>query len=281
MIDPRDPRRVRPDVIYVPTPGPHAGVSSDQPDPPAGDPAWGRTAQLTVQNPIQAERVARVTLRESQPLTVVLDVQQPPTQWDDQPFAYVWAQITWGTGSGSSSQKFVKVGSHLEVSITGSFVQVDLFLAEANPTVAVDSLNNANYGTAQVSAFVARGNRAIPMVSSLIVNITGSPSGVIVGATGTLPAGGAHVLSLRGHLQASSSGTELFLQIFDKASAPVNGDVPIDELPLGTTPSPEAQWRYLQPLATIAGLSWGVSSTSAVYTAAADNITGKCEVQLL
>jgi hypothetical protein len=197
----------------------------------------------------------------------------PGAVGDYRPFAHV----TWGHGGCDLQadidvtyrQRFVVVGSKLTVE---GFIGSLPFPGQArivapNPQGApglggppIPAGCNANF-----RAFCGEGldgERKFPTIWQTQINA----------ATGIIALGQARLASLRAFQPASQGAVLVYFLVFDKAGIPVGGDVPFDGAPLPVA-NAGADALVRIPMgetrAFVNGLSWGISSTPFVYTAAA------------
>jgi hypothetical protein len=171
--------------------------------------------------------------------------------------------VDWGHGASSTEtdvdvtyrQRFPVVASELECeAFIGSFP----FPGKATaPPVPSDA-------KARFRAFVGEGLDGLRLFATRFLT-------QINQSTGVLATGQARLASVR-VFNPATAGAATFFLLFDKASAPVAGDVPFDGAPVpltnpvfgGLTPIPMLETR-----AFVNGIAWGMSSTPFVFTPAA------------
>jgi hypothetical protein len=118
---------------------------------------------------------------------------------------------------------------------------------------------------------MAEGVWTLPKVTSDAgCDFTRTSSGTAVGTAGVLLVGAKKGRLYRLIVQ-NSAATAYFLQIFDKATAPVNTDVPIwsERLPLSS--EGEIDFTNVNGLYFALGCGFAISSTAGVLTLAASN----------
>lgn len=241
---------------------------------------WGRGMTL-VADGTQSE-VARVMLDISEALTVTVNADQPPGVTADTsiPLA-VWALITVGNGSTTETHA-VKAAPRVDFPVVGTYVSISLFIAyDSMDPEFPKALNLAPVArpahAAQASGYVSRGTRALPHEATIF--ITNNPGGVIA-ASGVLIDDPARIASVQAHLAAAVAGP-LFLQLFNSPNPPAPNDVPVAEFSLpSAAPLSDvgAYWKNLRGFSQ--GVSYGVSSTSGIYTAANDPVWISVEAAL-
>lgn len=113
----------------------------------------------------------------------------------------------------------------------------------------------------------------MPKVSTQVgSDFVRSSSGTAVGTAGVLVVS-AKLGRLYRLQVVNGSATAYYLQIFDKATAPVNTDVPIDSFRLAVSSEREIDYTNVNGLYFALGCGIAISSTPGVLTlAVADNI---------
>ena len=249
---------------------------------PDNENSWGRTVNLAWSD--RPQEVARVQLATSQALTVSIAVNVAPGEGTYQPVpagptvdlpCTVWARVTLGSGSGSTTYQ-VRADAFVSVPVVGTYASVAVYIGDldGNPVsgIAFATLPDA----AQVNVQVARGVRCLPQQATTFASDFGASF-----AIGNSP---QRVASIAAHLGESSSGTEIYLQLFDSMTAPTAGDVPYLEWAMGEEPEESAIGdlvRFTNPLGLSQGAWFVTSTTSGTYTSASVDVFVALERVLL
>lgn len=183
------------------------------------------------------------------------------------------ALISWGHGGSDTTtqidctyrQRFAVVGSMVKVQVgIGSFV----FPGQVPPAPPVPASSHANF-----RGFVGEGLDGLrPFATQWVTQLNQ--------ATGVIAAGQQRLASLRA-FKPTGNGVE-YLLVFDKATAPAGGDVPMDAMPLPTTnnvtgglvPLPMGETRGF-----VQGISWGMSSNPFAFAATGTAIFLSAELE--
>jgi hypothetical protein len=134
-----------------------------------------------------------------------------------------------------------------------STIQLDGALAI--PTVPIEATIVTFDGSGDSVGLGSNGARTIPATT-------------VAAATGVLSATPARLFKFFGAANDAMPGPPRWLQIFDKATVPVLGDVPrLPGIPVGAGPTAFALTLDPNGLSFALGISWGVSTTIDTFTA--------------
>ncbi len=209
----------------------------------------------------ERKTLASMSIDESGPFTVYASskVTAPPAL---APFLVVMTTLEWGHG-GAAVRADYRIAKRLRVPLAASMIQlegrlVDLRTGEPAPATA----------SAEVSAFIARGTDGETIHNAFPV--------VRTGADGELAKGAQQVLAVRGY---NTGASDLWVMLFDGATAPMSGDEPFVATPAPRAPGSFA-WEPSSPRTFLSGV-WWAASTAPFTLAAANGAALYLEAELL
>jgi hypothetical protein len=227
----------------------------------------GRGTLFTMHNPDSSDAT---------PLLVTVECVEifiPPAAvgtFDFRPMVH----LSWGNGAGSVEGDF-DCTARQRIPIVASSVDAIAFIG-AFPLPGVPGAPAVPPGAfARFRAFVAEGTDGAPLFPTQWVTQFNA-------ATGVLAQGQTRLASLRAFAQDHAVTVVPYFLLFDKATAPVAGDKPVDGMPLtvagpitaalgvsGPTPGilPQGQTR-----AYVNGIAWGISTSPFVFAADPDGL---------
>jgi len=137
-------------------------------------------------------------------------------------------------------------------------IQIDAALAVPTAFFQATIVTFDGGGTGDPST--AASNRTIPATAAAAV-------------TGVLSGTPARLFKFFGHANDAMPGPPRYVQIFDKATVPVLGDVPrLPGIPVGAGPTAFSLTLDPNGLSFAIGISWGVSTTIDTFTAPAAGV---------
>jgi hypothetical protein len=215
---------------------------------------------------------------EATPLLVTVECVElfiPPAAvgtFDFRPFV----RLSWGNGAGSVDGDF-EATQRQRIPIVASSVDASCFIKAlplaggtgvGPPVVPVGAF-------ARFRGFVAPGTDGAPLFPSQWVTQFNA-------ATGVLAKGQSRLALLRAFAAAHAVTVVPYFLLFDQATAPVPGDIPVDGMPLTVAGPVGAALGVSGPLPGILpqgqtraytrGIAWGISSTPFVFTADPDGL---------
>ncbi len=248
-------------------------VPSTSPAPrPDTQSAWGRSSQLVfgVGAPDEAIRIIDEVSRDYA-IEIVVDPSALPGEVEVEtvsgaelmPLA-VFAWVTLGSGSTSSRRLIGPVGLFESFAVSGAFVSVAVFVglrATGSPTAPGTIVGTPP--TVQCYSRASRQTLALPARPSQFISNAGDESGF-----GVLIATACQLSSIRVHVgETATPGTTYFAQVFDQAENPETGQAATSEWPVQLGGDNGTTWPNTRSLT--AGLTFGLSTTSGLYHAAA------------
>ncbi len=186
-----------------------------------------------------------------------------------------YAHVAWGHG-GTDVEADFEVTYRQRIPIAASTVKVDVFL-KALPLAQSDGTTRLAPVPSEASAdfrgFVSEGIDAEPLFPTMWLTQMGAAAGNLVGprGVGLIVGQQGRLVNLRAFGELAAAGASRFLLLFDQATSPTNGDVPVDGAPFEPSvaggAARAAALALPQTRAFAQGLAWAVSTTPLVLTA--------------
>jgi hypothetical protein len=190
--------------------------------------------------------------------------------------------VEWGHGASSVNGDF-DCTFRQRIPVAGSTVEVSGFIGVFKLPAGAGPLTVPTGARVKLRAFMSEGIDGLPLFATQWVTQFNSDRGV-------LAVGQARLASLRAFAADKATAKVPYLLLFDKATAPVAGDVPIDamRLPIGgpvgaatgvSTPSGDLPMG--QTAGYVHGVAWAISSTPYVQTDDTDALTAFVRAEFL
>lgn len=220
--------------------------------------SYGRSTEIKEG---QSEQIVRVQLPDQMGVFLVSVRAIDVDKGTNPTVVYPRALIQWGNGNVLNSDIVDATGGVQQV-VVGTTVQVKVFLSDA----AGNAPENGSGASATFFANASWGITPYPERNTTFFRDGGTATGVLVPLGGGASPVQGRTFGFRG---TADVGTAVFIQFFDKSTAPAVGDIPFAEAAIQ---SGVTQWQlpFANTKSFLHGLAWGLSSTPLVYTASAE-----------
>lgn len=225
-------------------------------------------------------RVALMNMQRDESTPLLLTIQTQTLEIPDEALGTgdfrPYAHVAWGHG-GIDVEADFEITARTRIPLAGSTINVTVFV-KSLPLATNDGFVGAPVPPATLArfrGFVTNGTDAEPLYPTRWLTQMGVASGLFVGAASPPAAIVGQQLrlsSFRGHATGAAAGA--FLQIFDQSVAPIDGDIPVDEIAINlqtaagvrADPTGDRGFSLGEQRALVQGLGWAISSTSGVLT---------------